>query len=60
MLKCMDKMYTHTVVFANDMGELLLYSNKLSTAEVYLDFCVENNIIPIKHEQLIRTTNKEL
>ena len=55
----MDKLYTHTIVFADDMGELLLYSNNLNTAEEYLKFCVEHNIVPIKHEQLIRTTNEE-
>ena len=31
----MDKLYTHTIVFADDMGELLLYSNNFNTAEEY-------------------------
>ena len=55
----MDKLYTHTIVFADYMGELLLYSNNFNTAEEYLKFCVEQNIVPIKHEQLIRTINHE-
>jgi hypothetical protein len=55
----MDKLYTHTIVFADDMGELLLYSNNFNTAEEYLKFCVEQNIVPIKYEQLIRTMNEE-
>ncbi len=53
----MDKLYTHTIVF--DDGELLLYSNNFNTAEEYLKFCIEQNIVPIKYEQLIRTINHE-
>ena len=55
----MYKLYIHTIVFADDMGELLLYSNNFNTAEEYLKFCVEQNIVPIKYEQLIRSINYE-